>query len=127
MQIPRYWRLNGPRYRLEATRDPRTGALRFPPPAHDAGERVALSGLGVVESFAQVGVAAAGFQDGALMALIRLEEGPLITAELTDVAPEQLRIGMPVEMVTRVWRDLGPDGLLVYGYKFRPRLEACSD
>jgi uncharacterized protein len=52
-----------------------------------------------------------------------LAEGPLITAQLTDVDAEQVSIGQPVEMVTRKLRDLGGDGLLLYGYKFRPVLE----
>jgi uncharacterized OB-fold protein len=59
------------------------------------------------------------------VALIRLEEGPLVTAQLTDVAPEEVSIGQPVEMVTRKIREDGPDGLIVYGYKFRPRLQAA--
>jgi uncharacterized OB-fold protein len=33
-----------------------------------------------------------------------------------------VRIGLPVEMVTRKIRQQGEDGLIVYGYKFRPRL-----
>ncbi|PLS82300.1 MAG: hypothetical protein CYG59_04540, partial [Chloroflexi bacterium] len=56
------------------------------------------------------------------MALVRLAEGPIITAQLTDVALDEVKIDMPVEMVTRKLRDLGPEGLIVYGYKFRPLL-----
>ena len=56
-------------------------------------------------------------------AMIKLAEGPLLTAQLTDVDPQDITIGMPVEVVTRKLRDLGTDGLLVYGYKFRPVLE----
>jgi hypothetical protein len=33
---------------------------------------------------------------------------------------EDVEIGMPVEMVTRKLREEGEDGLIVYGYKFRP-------
>lgn len=67
------------------------------------------------------------------VALIRLDEGPLITAMLTDldfhkprVAKDQRRqrvyIGQPVEMVTRKLKEDGDKGVLVYGYKFRPKL-----
>jgi uncharacterized OB-fold protein len=52
-----------------------------------------------------------------------LDEGPLVTAQLTDVDPDELEIGMPVEMVTRKLREEGEDGLIVYGYKFRKRLQ----
>jgi uncharacterized OB-fold protein len=34
-----------------------------------------------------------------------------------------VRIGMPVEMVTRRLRQFGEDGLIVYGYKFRKPLQ----
>jgi len=36
-----------------------------------------------------------------------------------------VRIGMPVEMVTRKIRNDGSDrGIIVYGYKFRPAVRA---
>jgi len=57
------------------------------------------------------------------VALVKLEEGPVITAQLTDVDPEDIKIGMPVEMVTRRLREEGDEGLILYGYKFRPLLE----
>ncbi len=123
MQLAKHWRLKGPRYRLAAVRHPETGAICFPPPADSAEwDEVALSGQGVVESFAAVGKAADGFVDGSIMALIRLAEGPVITAQLTDLEYADVTIGLQVEMVTRKLRDLGPDGLIVYGYKFRPLL-----
>jgi uncharacterized OB-fold protein len=54
------------------------------------------------------------------VALIKLAEGPLVTAQLTDVEKNQIKIGMPVEMTTRVLQTNGERGLIVYGYKFRP-------
>jgi uncharacterized OB-fold protein len=56
-------------------------------------------------------------------ALVELDEGPLIAAQLTDVDIDEVEIGMPVEMVTRRLRQYGEDGLIVYGYKFRPELK----
>jgi hypothetical protein len=44
----------------------------------------------------------------------------MITAQLTDVHPDEVEIGMPVEMVTRRLRAQGSEGTIVYGYKFRP-------
>ena len=50
-----------------------------------------------------------------------LDEGPMVTAQLTDVDNSAVEIGMPVEMVTRKMRNDGDErGLIVYGYKFRP-------
>ena len=57
-----------------------------------------------------------------VVAVVRLDEGPLVTAQLTDCDPGDLRIGLPVEVVIRRVGDAEPDGLLAYGYKFRPRL-----
>ena len=55
------------------------------------------------------------------VALVKLDEGPMVTAQLTDVDNNAIAIGMPVEMVTRKIRNDGDErGLIVYGYKFRP-------
>lgn len=121
MQIARHWRLKGPRYRLEGARLA-DGRIVFPPPADGTGEAVQLSGRGTVESFTLVASPAEGYDEQLVLALVRLDEGPLITAQLADVEVDQIAIGAPVEAVTRKLRDLGPDGLIVYGYKFRPVL-----
>lgn len=59
-------------------------------------------------------------------------EGPLVTAMLSDLdislpVGEKIKIGQPVEMVTRKLREDGERGMLVYGYKFRPVLEPRPD
>jgi hypothetical protein len=59
------------------------------------------------------------------VALIKLDEGPMLTAQLTDLGDQPVEIGMPVEMVTRKMRNDGDErGLIVYGYKFRPAVTA---
>jgi hypothetical protein len=59
------------------------------------------------------------------VALVKLEEGPLVTAQLTDLGDQPIEIGMPVEMVTRRLRQDGDErGMLIYGYKFRPTLKS---
>jgi uncharacterized OB-fold protein len=46
----------------------------------------------------------------------------MLTAQLTDIGEQPIQIGMPVEMVTRKMRNDGDErGIIVYGYKFRPR------
>ena len=124
MELAKHWRLKGPRYRLEGVRNRRTNTITFPPP-HVTGpddEPMTLSGRGEVWSWTAVENGLDAWGGRYLMAMIKLAEGPLITAQLTDVEPEAVQIGQPVEMVTRRLRDLGEDGLLVYGYKFRPVL-----
>lgn len=81
-----------------------------------------FSGRGEIYSFTTVYEAPAGYEEFApyTVALIELEEGPLITAQLTDFGDEKPEIGMPVEMVTRKLFADGKRGVLVYGFKFRP-------
>src|SRR5687768_14185829 len=124
MQLARHWRQKPQRYRLEGVRNRRTGAVSFPPPVVPGpdDEPFVLSGRGEVWSFAEVKQAPEGFEAPYVVAMVRLAEGPLVTAQLTDVDRAQVSIGQPVEMVTRKLRDLGQDGLLLYGYKFRPML-----
>lgn len=55
-----------------------------------------------------------------VIALIRLDSGRMILSQLTDCAEEELRIGMRMEMVVRKIREKGKQGLILYGYKFRP-------
>ena len=124
MELAKHWRLKPQRLRLEAVRNRETGAVSFPPPVLPGpdDEPFTLSGRGEVWSFTTITRGADDFGGLYVVALIRLAEGPLITAQLTDVDPAEVAIGQPVEAVTRKLRDLGPDGLLVYGYKFRPLL-----
>jgi uncharacterized OB-fold protein len=60
------------------------------------------------------------------VALVKLEEGPLVTAQITDAGTDPLAIGTPVEMVTRKLRTEGERGIIVYGYKFRPVLPQAA-
>jgi len=80
-----------------------------------------FSGLGELYSYTIVTDPPPGFDEQApyVLALIRLDEGPLITAQLTDLEGEP-QIGMRVEMVTRKLRAEGSQGIINYGYKFRP-------
>jgi uncharacterized OB-fold protein len=131
MDLAKHWRQRAARYRLEGERHRESGEIRFPPepagrqPA-EAWQPYSLNGAGAIYSFAVVRQPAAGHEEQSpyVLALVKLDEGPMITAQITDCDADQLAIDMPVEMVTRRLRDLGPDGLIVYGYKFRPRLGA---
>jgi uncharacterized protein len=127
MDLAKHWRQRAARYRLEGQRHRESGVVRFPPepaggPAVEEWEPHALSGAGTIYSFAVVRQPPAGYEEQSayILALVKLAEGPMITAQITDCDAEQVAIDMPVEMVTRRLRDLGPDGLIVYGYKFRP-------
>jgi uncharacterized OB-fold protein len=107
------------------------GAKLFPPRdvcpecSKPAYEPYTFSGNGKVYSYSTVYQAPAGYEEFVpyTVALVELDEGPLVTAQLTDVEQDEIEIGMPVEMVTRKLREEGEDGLIVYGYKFRKHLQ----
>lgn len=83
-----------------------------------------FSGRGEVYSFTTIYEAPSKFVQFVpyTIALIKLAEGPMITAQITDIANDEVYIGMPVEMVTRLLSEDGERGLRNYGYKFRPPL-----
>jgi uncharacterized OB-fold protein len=82
-----------------------------------------FGGKGTLLSYTVITDAPAGFESNApyALGLVQLDEGPTLTAQLTDLEGV-LEIGMRVEMVTRKLRNEAPDGVIVYGYKFRPLL-----
>ncbi len=130
MQVPRHWRTQLPRYALVGVVCDSCHEIAFPPrdvcpKCHSPTTRpYRFRGRGEVYSYSTVFQGPDGFANCApyVVALIKLEEGPLVAAQLADVEPEQLSIGMPVEMVTRRLRDDGHKGIVLYGYKFRPLL-----
>lgn len=130
MDIPRNWRLREQRYGLVGEQCEHCNAKIFPPRdicpecGRETKTRFSFSGRGEVYSFTVVHDAPVGYESQApyAIALVRLAEGPLVTAQLTDVDAKDLRIGLPVEMVTRKLRTEGEEGLIQYGYKFRPML-----
>jgi uncharacterized OB-fold protein len=132
MEIPRHWRLKKQRYALIGEVCPHCGAKIFPPRdicptcGKEARTDYTFSGRGEVYSYTTVYNAPSGYEQDVpyTVALIKLEEGTLVTAQLTDVKEDEIEIGMDVEMVTRRLRQDGDErGLLLYGYKFRPVLK----
>jgi uncharacterized protein len=86
-------------------------------PSHEA---FTFAGTGEIYSYTTLQEAPAGFEDQApyILALVRLDEGPIVTAQITDV-DGAVAIGDRVEMVTRRLTTDGSKGMIVYGYKFR--------
>lgn len=128
LQLPRDWRLQAERYRLLGGRCRQCGRVNVPerPVCPGCGsedvETVKLSGRGEVYSYTVMYKAPDSFERSVpyVVALVRLEEGALISAQITDVDLDDVVVGMAVEVVFRQWRQYGPDGHIVYGYKFRP-------
>jgi uncharacterized OB-fold protein len=121
------WRRLPERYRLEANRCTTCNTPFFPPrmtcPAcRRRGNLVPLqlSGEGEVFSHTTIHVAPEGFEYGApyVVAVVKLKEGPLITGQVTDVAPEEVGIGMPVRAAFRRITEDSEDGIIHYSFKF---------
>jgi len=134
ISIARNWRTRQQRYSLKAEVCNVCGKTIFPPRdvcPHCAEQKQSwtnLSGQGEVYSYTTMYSAPSGFEEQApyTMALVKLAEGPMITAQLTDVNAEDVAIGMPVEMVTRKLNQEGEEGQIIYGYKFRPLLRQAA-
>ena len=134
MDIPSHWRLKKQRYALIGEICPHCDSKIFPPRdicpecGEDAKTTYQFSGRGEIYSFTTVYQAPAGHEESSPypVAIVRLEEGPLVTAQLTDIGEDAIEIGTPVEMVTRKLQTQGERGMLVYGYKFRPVLAQAA-
>jgi uncharacterized OB-fold protein len=83
-------------------------------------EKYTFSGRGEVFAWAKERNMPAGFNGPYFVALVKLEEGPLVTTQLTDMDSNPV-IGEAVEMVTRKLYNGGGDkkGVIPYGFKFR--------
>jgi uncharacterized OB-fold protein len=135
MEISRHWRLKKQRYSLVGEVCPHCQTKIFPPRdvcpncSGEAKTPYTFTGKGEVFSYTTVYEPPEGYQGNApyTVALVKLTEGPMITAQLTDVDNNKVSIGMPVEMVTRKLREDGDRGVILYGYKFRPVLQTSNN
>ncbi len=90
-------------------------------------DQVRFAGTGEIYSYTILQNPPAGYewQSPYVLALVKLDEGPIITAQLTDLDSEP-KIGDRVEMVTRKLTTEGSEGMIVYGYKFRKVMQASE-
>ena len=82
---------------------------------------IKLKGEGKVITYTIIHVAPEGFEGQApyAMAIIELDEGPRITAQIIDCDVDKVEIGMKVKSTFRKIRQDGKSGAIYYGYKFR--------
>jgi uncharacterized protein len=136
MSIARFWRETPRRYNLGGSKCTMCGTAYFPPRAvcptcahhRESIEKMVpfqLSGDGEVFSYTVVHEAAEGFemQVPYALALVRTVEGPVLTGQIVDVTPEEVRIGLKVRATFRKLREEGKAGVIHYGYKFAPAEE----
>jgi uncharacterized protein len=136
MSIARFWRETPRRYNLGGSKCTNCGHTYFPPRtvcpecAHhrqSIGKMVPLqlSGEGEVASYTVVHDAAEGFemQVPYVLALVQTGEGPILTGQIVDIEPADVKIGLKVRATFRKLREEGSAGVIHYGYKFTPILE----
>ena len=131
MEVPRHWRNQNARYSLKGSVCNRCDLKLMPPQdvcPQCHGDELAefqFSGRGRLYSYAVMVQGPQGFASllPYPVALVKLDEGPTIAAQLCDLGDIAPSMDMPVEMVTRRLHEDGKDGLIVYGYKFRPSIE----
>jgi len=78
-------------------------------------------GKGKIYSFTEVTSGPAGFELEVpyVLAIVELDEGPRLTAQVVGVGEKDVAIGARVEMIFRKILEDSPEGLIHYGYKFR--------
>lgn len=123
MSVPLYWRLKKQRYNLVGVRCTACGEKHFPPRliclgcGSDAPEPFRFAGSGAVVSYTIIQTAPSGFE-GAVpycIALIKLDEGPTISAELIDFG--NAAIGKRVKLAFRK-QGKSKNGVIHYSFKF---------
>jgi len=123
------WRRIRERYCLEGTMCSNCSEHFFPPRKlcpncrrQGKIEKAMMKGTGKIHSYTTIHVPLEGFEEIApyTMAIIELDEGPKLTAMLCDVTPDEVSIGMPVQVGFRKISEDSNDGIIHYGYKFAP-------
>jgi uncharacterized OB-fold protein len=128
---PRFWRENPSRYNLVGFKCNNCGKTYFPPRAicpvchrKSVGkiEPVKLRGTGKIYSMTEVheGLEELVPQRPYVLAMIEMDEGPKVTAQIIDCDACDLQIGTPVRVTMRKLSEEGSSGVIHYGYKFIP-------
>ncbi|MCQ2964829.1 MAG: Zn-ribbon domain-containing OB-fold protein [archaeon] len=124
----RTWRHIQQRYNLVGTKCNTCGQVFFPsrvicPDCRRKGdlEPIQFSGKGKIFSFSIIITPTSNFKKIApyAVAIIELEEGAKVTAQIVDANVDDIEIGDDVEMVFRRIREDGEDGVISYGFKFK--------
>lgn len=123
------WRHNDQRYNLIGTKCNECGETFFPKKvvcpncrSHGDIEDLQFKGTGKIYTYSVIRAAPDDFKIAAPYAvgIIELDEGAKITAQIVDCDVNDLNIGDEVEVVFRKIREEGKDGVITYGYKFKP-------
>ncbi len=124
----RVWRHIQQRYNLIGSKCTTCGKVFFPnriicPDCRRKGhiESIKFSGKGKIHTYSIIRSPSDDFKTIApyAVAIVELDEGAKLTAQLVDCDVDDIEIGDSVEMVFRKISEDGPDGVISYGFKFK--------
>ena len=116
------------RYRLEAAKCKKCGAVFFPHRlicrecGHKEFDTINISAIGKLISYTVIHTPASQFKDESPFALgiCEFPEGVKITAQVVDIAAADIKTGMNLQIEFRRVQTDGHAGVIGYGYKFVP-------
>jgi len=129
--VARFWREIPQRYNLIGNKCDSCERIFFPPrescpycrrKSIGKMKDLKLNGKGEVISYTIIHVAPEDFEKQVPypVAVIKLDEGPKVTAQIVDCDISNVKIGMKVESTFRRIQEDGYIGAIYYGYKFKP-------
>ena len=129
--VARFWREIPQRYNIMGNKCGSCERVFFPPreacpdcrrKSFGKMEDIKLSGIGEIVTYTIIHVGSEVFKEQIPypIAIIKLEEGPQITAQIVDCNINDVKIGMKVEDTFRRIQEDGYTGAIYYGYKFKP-------
>jgi len=127
MSVSRFWRRLPARYNLIGTKCKKCSHIMFPPrPACQKCLSIQLADYklkpeGKIISHTTVHIPQTGFEYEVpyVLAIIELDEGPRLTAEIVEAKEEDIKIGSKVKTCFRRIGEKGKAGMIYYGYKFK--------
>ncbi|MCK4348075.1 MAG: Zn-ribbon domain-containing OB-fold protein [Thermoplasmatales archaeon] len=128
--VARFWREIPQRYNLIGNKCGSCGRVFFPPrescpycrrKSMGKMQELKLSGKGEIVTYTIIHAGPENFKEQVPypIAIIKLEEGPQLTAQIVDCDIDDVKIGMKVESTFRRIQEDGYTGAIYYGYKFK--------
>ena len=124
MTSARVWREHGRRYRNEAARCDRCGAMHFPPrKVCDCGSREltprTMADTGRIVTYTVIRTAPPGFVNLVpyIVAVLEMDDGARLMAQVADATPDEIEMGTRVRLEFRKITQQGQSGLVSYGHK----------
>ena len=129
--VARFWREIPQRYNLIGNECGSCGKLYFPPreicpicrrKSMGKMKEKKLNGKGKIVTYSIIHAAPEAFEGQVPypVAIVKLDEGPKVTAQIVDCKNDKIKIGMKVQSTFRKIQTDGYVGAIYYGYKFKP-------